>query len=372
MVESLHNAEVKIERQLHNGSDIKAAGMLLDEFDKNPQLAMQLVKSESIRAQYANDKFHVGVTKSGDVMIFNADETNGIYAGHMPSEIAAQPAPQSLPPLKEVYVAPRPEPVPLQETAPPPPAETATYPPAYGSRQDSGVHIPFPIDIGVESGELHIGVNILGLGKGGVEFGDHNGAYVGSDVLRTEFHGDLDLNSQHVGPSGTWKVLDGHVTAGRVQAGFTPNSDGVGLGGRVDAEAFDGAINAGGGGAMQVGRVFGPQADVYGQVGPLDAGANAHADLSNRGLQAGVDGNAEAQHVINVQAKGRAGLGAANQAYGDAGFTFFDQGRLSAGAGIYPQFSPDVYARVGDGSLGIGANPAQAIRTAPNYEFVQD
>jgi hypothetical protein len=361
-MESLHNAEVKIERQLHNGSDIKAASQLLDEFQKNPQLAMQLVKSESIRAQYADDKFHVGVAQNGDVFIYNKDESNGMYAGHMPGDGAVRQAqaPAPLPPLKEVYVAPSPPAVPLQESVPLSlPAETAAGRP--------GPHIPFPIDIGVEDGTLHIGLNAFGLGKAGIELGEHTGGYAGSDVLRTEAHGDFDLSPSHIGPSARWTVLDGHLTAGEARVGIDPRCHGADIGGSVDAEAFDSNVTAGGGAALELGHHVGPKAGAYAAVGPFDAGANGYANLSDRGIQAGADGKVEAQHVLSVQDKTRAGLGAANEAYSDAGLTVGDDGRMSVGAGVYRDFSPNVYGRVGNARLGLGANPAAAWRTAPNY-----
>ena len=93
-------------------------------------------------------------------------------------------------------------------------------------------------------------------------------------------------------------------------------------------------------------------------MGPAKAAAGGFANLSDQGIQAGAKADVGAEPLAGVHAQARAGLGAQNEARADVGTNIGDNG-LSAGAGIYPQFHPDVYVRgySEEQAGGIGLNP---------------
>ena len=362
-MDSLHKKEASLDRDLHSGNAIKAAITLQDELQKNPQEALQLVKSELCRAGYANDKNHVGIMQNGDLMIYNKDNSVGYYAGTLPDGLRQQALNMNEPGRAES--AP-PQLVPHNQEAVAQPAQVATpgyqgQPYEYQQQRQPGYHVPFPIDIGVEDGSLHVGLNVLGLAKGGIMLGEHNRGYVGSDVAQTEISAGVDLNSSHIGPAADWRVLDGQLTEGKARVGITPGRSGINVGAGFETDALGHTIGTGGSAGAEIGQRVGPHVNGYVFAGPANVSADGFANLSDRGLRTGADADVSAQPAIGVHAKARAGLGQRNEAHVDAGANIGDNG-VAAGAGLYPQLHPDLYARAnsGDDAAGVGLNPARA------------
>jgi len=174
----------------------------------------------------------------------------------------------------------------------------------------------------------------------------------------------VDFQKDHIGPAADWKVLGDVVTSGNARVGIMPRPDGLNLGGGADVSAFGKNLGAGGHGGVEIGQKFGPHADGYAVAGPAQVGANGEANLSAQGFKAKGDADVGAQPYAGVHAGGRVGLGATNEAHGDVGTNIGDNG-VSAGAGIFPNFHPDVYGRAysGDRAAGVGLIPARAWAT---------
>ncbi len=376
-----HNKELRLDKDLHNGKAIHAAVSLLNEFDTKPQEALALIRREMNKPQVAGkeDKLHIGIQANGEVFVWDKDERNGIYAGKIPANLRDCPSAKAPVEASPVVAAPTEVPVAKAEAPLPPvveskpaelppvveakPEQVASGPQTYEYQQPHhrGFHIPMPIDIGVRDGSLHLGVNILGLVKGGVSLGEKNRGYVGSDALKTEVSAGVDLNKNHIGPAGDWNVLDGALTKGSARVGITPGQERINIGAGADASAFGESVGAGGHGGVELGQRLGPHADAYAHVGDAKAAVDGYANLSDQGLQAGATGDVGAQPYAGVHAGGKFGLGAKNEAHADVGTNIGDNG-LSAGAGIYPQFHPDVYVQgyAGEKEAGVGLIPARA------------
>jgi hypothetical protein len=363
-MDSLPKTEAKLDHELHNGDAVNASMTLRHEMQTNPQEALTLIKSELVRNAYSNDKSHVTVAANGDVFV--NDKDCGLYAGTLSqqqmsqlSEVQPPPpavrpaAPPPLAPLPVREVKPLPQPVPLQSDAQGQPYE-------YQQPRQPGVHIPFPIDVGVEDGSLRLGVNILGLAKGGITLGEHNRGYVGSDLARTEVSAGVDLSPNHVGPAADWTVIGGVVTQGNARVGIDPTGSGIDLGAGVNATALAGTLGAGGHAGAELGRRVGPHANGYVYAGPAAVSADGYGNL-DRGLRTGADADVSIQPVVGVHGKVRAGLGARNEAHADVGANLGDNG-ISTGAGLYPQLRPDLYSRAYSGPrhAGVGLNPPRA------------
>lgn len=340
--------EHTLDKDLHKGKADHASALLLDEFQSNPDQALALVKSEMARQSQSpnKDKLHIAVENNGDVVIWDRGEKSGRYAGNIPENMRAQLMDNKAPAAVQAearYQSPGPQPY------------------EYTQPRHKGFHIPFPIQIGVHDGSLRLGVNILGLAKGGVMLGAKTRAYAGSDALNTVASAGVDFNKDHIGPAAGWRVLGDNVTSGSARVGITPNKDGINIGGGADAHVFGKAIGAGGHGGLEIGQKFGPKADAFTHVGPAKVDASGYANLSDQGLQAGGDTDIGAQPYAGVHAQARAGLGAVNEARADVGTNVGDNG-ISTGAGLYPQVHPDVYVRAysGDKSAGVGLNPGRA------------
>ena len=361
--QQFQHSEARLDHDLHAGNQIHAAASLLHEFEHKPHEALALIKHEMKKNSHC-DKNSIGIEANGDVFIWNKEHNSGVYAGNIPASRRGE----FLPPAQKAPVeAPAPRPVVEAPPAalPPPPPEQATAPGPqsyeYQEPHHRGFHIPFPIDIGVHNGSLHVGVNVLGLVKGGVMLGEKNRGYVGSDALQTEVSAGVDLNKNHIGPAGDWRVLNGAITEGRARVGITPHHDGINIGAGADASAFGHNIGAGGAAGLEAGQKLGPHADGYAYVGKAEADASGSANLSDQGLQARANVNAGAEPYVGAHVGARAGLGAKNEAHADAGVNVGDNG-VSAGAGVYPQFHPDVYVRghAGDSESGVGLIPLRA------------
>lgn len=331
-MDALHRTEQKFDRELRDGKCVDASINLQQEFQKNPKEALAIIQREQQRESNPNnkDKATIGVGANGDVFVYDQNHT-GYYAGSIPKEFLPQQA-----------AAPQTSDQPTQLAPPaPPPAEQA---PAPAPIQHEGFHIPSPIDIGVHDGSLQIGVNILGLAKGGITLGEQNRGYVGSDLLKSEVSAGVDLNERHIGPAADINLIDHKLLDAHGRVGATPTRDGVILGGRADASAIDGLVQAGGHGGAELGRKIGPDAGGYAYVGPARAEANGHATISDQGLRAGVSGRARVEYVAGVATGAQVGLGTRNEAHVDANVSVADSG-VRGGLGLYPQLRPDVYLR---------------------------
>lgn len=353
--------EHTLDKDLHKGKADHAAALLLDEFQSDPSQALALVKSEMSRqSQGSNrDKLHINVENNGDVVIWDRGEKNGRYAGNVPEDMRAQFT-------QKQAKAEAPAAVRADERTPQMRAEARYQSPGpqsyeYSQPRRKGFHIPCPIEFGVKDGSVRLGLNIFGLAKGGVMLGAKTRAYAGSDALNTVASAGVDFNKNHIGPAAGWRVLGDSVTSGSAKVGITPNADGINIGGGADAHVFGKTVGAGGHGGLEIGNKFGPKADAYTHVGEAKVGANAYANLSEQGIQAGGDTDIGAQPYAGVHAQARAGLGAVNEARADVGTNIGDNG-ISAGAGLYPQVHPDVYVKAysGDRSAGVGLNPGRA------------
>jgi hypothetical protein len=207
-------------------------------------------------------------------------------------------------------------------------------------------HVPFPITARVEEGKrLRLGVNILGLVKGGVTLGDHTGGYAGSDVLRTDVRAGVDFSKEHVGPAAEWRVVDGKVTEGRARVGVTPGDNEARIGAGVDVKAIGGVFNTGHHAGVEVGDKFGPYADTHTSVGPAGYATAADVNLSDAGLRTHANAGVGIDRAIGVEGQGRAGIGRENEAHGDVR-AYLGHNAISVGAGLYPQVRPDAYVRV--------------------------
>jgi hypothetical protein len=241
--------------------------------------------------------------------------------------------------------------------------ERSSGPQAYEYQQPHhrGFHIPCPIDIGVRDGSFHLGVNVLGLVKGGVSLGQRTRGYVGSDALDTEVSAGVDLNKEHVGPAADWRVLGDGLTTGRARVGITPGEERANIGAGIDASALGRNVAAGGHGGLEVGNRFGPHADAYAKVLAAEAKAGAAVNLSDEGLRADSGVDVGAQPYVGVHAQERFGLGKNNELHADAGANVGDNG-VATGAGFYPQVHPDIYVNghTAEKEGGLGLNPARA------------
>lgn len=372
-MDSLHKKEARLDHDLHVGNSIHASIALQDEFKNNPREALAMIQRQMLcpGRVTSQDKNHLEIAANGDVFVQDNNRT-GYYAGHIPEALRAEfakvlPAPgrqTEAAPAAAYSAAPRPEQYSAQQSVARGP-EGQPY--EYQQPRQPGFHIPFPIEIGVHGGSLQLGVNAFGLAKAGVTLGAQNRGYIGSDVARTEVSAGVDLNENHIGPAADWRVLDGGLTSGRARVGVTPRDSGIDLGAGVDATALAGTIGTGAHGGVEVGRRVGPHADGYGYVGPAGVSADGYGNLSDRGLQAGADADVSVQPVVGVHGKGRVGLGRRNEAHADLGANVGDNG-VSGGAGIYPQFHPDIYARAHSGSdqAGVGLNPVRAWNRTGN------
>ena len=328
-----HRTEAKLDRELRSGNAVDASLNLQGEFEKNPKEALAIIQREQRRESTPGnkDKSTIGVAANGDVFVYDSDHS-GYYAGSIPKEMMAPPAQAAVPAEQPTPLAP-----------PLPPTADGTQPPGAVPPQ-RGFHIPFPIDIGVKDGSLQVGVDILGLVKGGVTLGEQNRGYVGSDVLGSEVSAGVDLNGRHIGPAVDATLINGDLVDGHARVGIDPNTHGAFIGGRGDLSALDGTIQTGGHGGVQLGRRNGPDAGAYGYVGPVGAETNAHAYLTKDGLRAGTHVEAKVGHVVGSALDTEVALGTRNAAHID-GRTNLGRNGLTAGIGLYDSLMPGAYVR---------------------------
>jgi hypothetical protein len=334
-MDALHKTEVKFDRELHNGKAVDASINLQNEFEKNPQEALAIIQREQRRESTPgnHDKSTISVAANGDVFVYDQDHA-GLYAGSIPKDMMAL---QAQAPRSAEQPTPLAPPLPLTADNVPPPGAVA--PPHH-----QGFHIPFPIDIGVHDGSLQLGVDLLGLVKGGVTLGEQNRGYVGSDVLRSEVSAGVDLNARHIGPAADANLFNGDLLDGHARVGVDPHPHGIIVGGRGDINAFNGTVQAGGHGGVELGRRVGPDAGGYAYVGPVGAEANGHAYLSKQGFRAGVHAEAKAGQVAGVAADSQVALGTRNEAHID-GRTNLGRNGTAAGIGLYDSMRPGAYVR---------------------------
>jgi hypothetical protein len=333
-MDALQRTELKFDRELHNGNSVNASINLQNEFEKNPREALAIIQREQRRESTPgnHDKSTIGVAANGDVFVYDQDHT-GYYAGSIPQDMMAPPA-----------AAPRSAEQPIPLAPPLPPTADTVPPPGAVPPPERGFHIPFPIDIGVHDGSLQLGVDLLGLVKGGVTLGEQNRGYVGSDVLGSEVSAGVDLNARHIGPAADVSLINGDLLDGHARVGIDPHPHGITVGARGDLNAFDGTVQTGTHAGVEFGRRVGPDAGGYAYVGPVGAEANGHAYLSNQGLRAGVHAEAQAGRVAGVAADTQVALGTRNEAHID-GRTNLGRNGVQAGIGLYDSMRPGAYVR---------------------------
>jgi hypothetical protein len=330
----LQKTEAKFDREFHSGDTINASINLQTEFEKNPREALAIIQREQRRESTPGnqDKAKITVTANGDVFVYGADQDK-LYAGTIPKDMMA-PAAQAAPPVEQP-VPPAPPLPPTADVVP----QGGAVPPA-----DRGFHIPFPIDIGVRDGSLHLGVDLVGLVKAGVTLGGQNRGYVGSDVLGSELSAGVDLNGRHIGPAADVTLLNGDLIDGHARVGIDPGPRGAFIGGRGDVTALDETVQAGTHGGLQLGRRNGPDAGAYGYVGPVGAEANGHAYLSGQGLRAGVHAETQAGPIAGAAVDSQVAVGTRNEAHIDGRTNLGPQG-VETGIGLYDSLRPGAYVR---------------------------
>jgi hypothetical protein len=200
--------EKELNKDLASGHEIKAASLLLREFESNPEEARALVKKSMSHPGSA--KLHLGIKENGDVIVWDPTEHRGVYAGSAPD---LAPKPRALPPLEERQIAPRPEPHAAIESVDPPLAPPAAargveypYMPSravcHSERKFNGLNLGI-IKVGVfDNKSFGVGVDI-GIASVNPMIGGHTGvdARVGFAQLGVCAAPGLDIDENGIQPS---------------------------------------------------------------------------------------------------------------------------------------------------------------------------
>lgn len=228
------SVEHQLNKDLATGQQVKAASLLLKEFDSNPEEARALVK-RAMALPNSDTLLHLGIDKNGDVMVWDSTEHSAIYGGHAPDllpkdcpPLAATGTPLDVaaaqaPPLALTDTPTPPPPAPEQIAPPPPPAEHPEIPaPAICAQEHrfKGLNLGL-VRIGVyDHKAFGLGVNV-GIGKADGMIGGHTGAEarVGIPTLGACAAAGIDIDENGLRTSAKTRVNVANLVGGGAEAG---------------------------------------------------------------------------------------------------------------------------------------------------------